>query len=193
VSFVSELGARGEPNATFFRLSDVVAGSLLLVGAIAAYAVLPRNLALRAGIVSAAVFAALTFADGLLPLDCAPTADAACRAAEDAGTVSWQHAAHNLTGVTEGILAPLALLLIALGSWQLRRRRLLPPEWEAQWQLLTIIGVLYTGLSASIAVLYLTHTEGVGLLQRLQIVLYAAGMFTLGLIIRNLHPRRGQP
>ena len=57
VSFVSELGARGEPNADFFRLSDIVAGSLLLIGAIAAAGVLPRNLALRAGIASAAAVA----------------------------------------------------------------------------------------------------------------------------------------
>lgn len=195
VSFVSELGARGEPNADFFRLSDIVAGSLLLIGAIAAAGVLPRNLALRAGIASAAAFAALTFIDGFLPLDCAPTIDPVCRAAEDAGTVSWQHAAHNLTGVLEGILAPTALLLIAVGSWQLRRRRQLPPEWEAQWQLLTVIGVLYLVLSGVISVMYLTQTEGVGLWQRLQIVLYAAAMFTLGLVIRNLrdHTEDGGP
>lgn len=186
VSFVSELGARGEPNADFFRLSDVVTGSLLFVGAVAAFAVLPRHWALRAGIVCAAAFAALTFADGLLPLDCPPTADAACRAAEDAGTVSWQHAAHNVTGVLEGVLAPLALLLIALGSWQLRRRHQLSTEWEAQWQWLTLIGVLYIVLSATIAVMYLTQTSGVGLWQRVQIVLYAAGMFTLGLVIREV-------
>ncbi|MDQ1246426.1 MAG: hypothetical protein QG597_794 [Actinomycetota bacterium] len=193
LSFVSELGAQGEPGAAFFRLSDVVAGALLFVGAVAAYSVLPRNPALRVGIVAAACFAALTFIDGFLPLDCAPTVDAACRAAEDAQTVSWQHSAHNLTGVAEGVLAPAALLLIGYGSWQLRRRGELPVEWESQWQVLTLIGVLYAVLSAAIALLYLAHIDGVGIWQRLQIVLYAAAMFTLGLVIWHLRdqPRKG--
>ena len=43
--------------------------------------------------------------------------DPACRAAEEAGDVSWQHAAHNVTGALEGFTAPAAMLLIALGVW----------------------------------------------------------------------------
>jgi hypothetical protein len=183
VSFVSELGARGEPNAAFFRLSDLVTGSLLFAGAAFAFTLLPRNLALRIGVISAGLFAMLTFADSFLPLDCPPTTDAACRAAEDAGAVSWQHAAHNVTGVLEGVLAPLALLAIALGSWQLRRRGELGSQWDPQWQLLTIIGVLYALISGLIAVMYLAQLDGVGVWQRLQIVLYSAGMFSLGLLL----------
>ena len=37
ISFVSELAARGEPAAVFFRLSDLVAGILLGVGGLLAY------------------------------------------------------------------------------------------------------------------------------------------------------------
>ena len=59
--------------------------------------------------------------------------------------------------------------------------------------MLTILGVLYAALSAVISVLYVANIGGVGLWQRLQIVLYSAGMFTLGLVIRNLResPRGG--
>lgn len=185
ISFVSELGARGQPAADFFRLSDLVTGVLLAFGAIGALLLLPANRFLRLGLGLALFFALLTTADAFLPLDCPPTTDPACRAAEEAGDVSWQHAAHNVTGVLEGISAPAALLAIALGSWQLRRRGQLGQEWEPQWQLLTVIGVLYALLSALIAVLYVNAVDGVGVWQRLQIVLYAAGMFTLGLLLRH--------
>lgn len=187
ISFVSELGASGQPDADFFRLSDLVTGVLFAFGAIGALLLLPANRFLRMGLVLALVFALLTTADAFLPLDCPPTSDPACRAAEEAGNVSWQHSAHNVTGVLEGISAPAALLALALGSWQLRRRGQLGHEWEPQWQLLTVIGVLYALLSALIAVLYVSAVDGVGVWQRLQIVLYAAGMFTLGLLLRHVH------
>lgn len=185
VSFVSELGARGEPGAGLFRLADFVTGVLFLIGSVAAARLLPPNLALRLGVLSAGLFAALTALDAFLPLDCPPTSDPACRLAEDTGNVSWTHAAHNVTGVLEGVLASAALLGLALGSWQLRRRHRLSARWEPQWQLLTIVGVAYVALSMLIAALYLTNTDGVGLVQRVQIVLYSAAMFSLGLLLTN--------
>lgn len=192
VSFVSELGAQGEPNATFFRFSDLVTGLLLLIGAIAAFTLLPRNAALRIGTVSAGIFALLTFLDAFLPLDCPPTVDADCRLAEDAGEVSFAHAAHNVTGVLEGVLAPVALLALALGSWQLRRRRSLSERWDPQWQLLAILGVLYALISLLIALMYLAGIDGVGVWQRIQIVLYSAAMFSLGLLLSHNQPRESK-
>lgn len=185
LSFISELGARGEPAAGFFRLSDLVAGVLLFAGGFAAFVLLPRNVALRAGVAASMAFAVLTALDAFLPLECVPTVDPACRAAEDAGDVGWQHRAHNVTGVLEGFLAPAALLLIAIGVWQLQRRGTLPAEWDGVWQTLVVIGVVSASMSVIISLMYLDRVDGVGLYQRVQIVMYATAMFTMGLAIRN--------
>lgn len=193
VSFVSELGARAEPAALFFRMSDLVAGGLLLAGSALAYPLLPRNLALRLGMIAAMVFAGVTALDAFLPLDCPPTADPVCRAAEDAGRVSATHAAHNITGVILGAAAPAAVLLIALGVWQLRRRRQLPREWDVVWQVLVLTGVLYAWLSIAIAVMYLTHADGLGTIQRVQIILYGVSMLCIATALRKyrVEPRDG--
>lgn len=183
-SFVSELGGLGQPAAMYFRASDFVTGVLLLVGAIALWTLLPTNPALRLGVAASMVFAVLTAADAFLPLDCAPTVDAACRAAEDAGNVSWQHAAHNVTGVVESVAASLAMILIAWGVWLLQRRRALSGSWESVWQQLVVFGVVYALLSVAVGVMYLVEMGPIGTLQRVQIVIYAAGMFTLGLAAR---------
>lgn len=188
VSFVSELGGRGEPNAIFFRLSDLVAGTLLLIGGAAALSLLPASRILRLGVVCSMVYAGLTLADAFLPLDCPPTVDPACRAAEEAGDVSWQHAAHNVTGALEGFTAPAAMLLIALGVWGLRRRGKLPHEWEGVWQFLVIVGVLYGAASLAIAVIYTFGGAELGILQRVQIVLYALAMGTIGMTLRGYRP-----
>lgn len=185
VSFVSELGGRGEPNAMFFRISDLVAGSLLLVGGAAALSLLPRSRVLRLGVIGTMIYAALTMADAFLPLDCPPTVDQACRAAEDTGSVSWQHAAHNVTGALEGFVAPVSMLLIALGVLGLRRRGRLPHEWEGIWQFLVIVGVLYGAASLAIAAIYTFGGAELGILQRLQIVLYALAMGTIGMSLRG--------
>ena len=187
MSFVSELGSRGEPAALFFRASDLATGILLFIGAVALWTLLPANLALRLGVAASMVFAVLTGADAFLPLDCAPTVDAACRAAEDVGQVSWQHAAHNVTGVVESVAASSAMFLIAWGVWLLQRRRALSGSWESVWQQLVVFGALYTALSIALAVMYLMATGPIGTLQRVQIVIYAAGMFTLGLAARIRH------
>lgn len=184
MSFVSELGSRGEPAALYFRTSDLATGILLFIGAVALWALLPANLALRLGVAASMVFAVLTGADAFLPLDCAPTVDAVCRAAEDAGQVSWQHAAHNVTGVVESVAASAAMLLIAWGVWLLQRRQALSGSWESVWQQLVVFGALYTALSITLAVMYLVEMGPIGTVQRVQIVLYAAGMFTLGLAAR---------
>lgn len=174
----------------FFRLSDLVAGILLGVGGLLAYTLLPRNAALRAGVILSICFAGLTALDSFLPLDCPATSDPACRAAEEANLVSWQHQLHNLTGALEGALAPVALLLIAIGLWQLRRRGTLPEQWEGVWQSLVIMGLTYAVFSGAIAVLYTDRLDGVGLWQRVQIVLYCAAMFTLGLAMRQYREPR---
>lgn len=186
MSLVSELGGRGEPAAMFFRMSDLVTGVLLFTGAACLWALLPSNRLLRAGIASSMVFALATGADAFLPLDCAPTVDAACRVAEAAGTVSWQHDAHSITGIVESITASAAMLLIAAGVWRAHRRGSLPDEWDALWQQLVVFGGIYAALSLVIAAMYVAEAGPIGTVQRVQIVIYAAGMFTLGLAARNI-------
>ena len=190
-TFVSELGSQGQPAAAFFRLSDLVTGLLLLVGLIAAFGLLPRNRWLRLGLACAIFFSAMTVVDAFAPLDCVPSVDKACRALEESGQVSLAHQIHSITGVLESFFGFLALILIALGLWQLQRQRAVPADWRELSHFLVITGILYALLSLVIAVQYVLETSGIGIVQRFQVVLFAAAMFALGLVLRHYRaPRR---
>lgn len=188
LSFVSELGGRGEPAGWFFRLADFTTGVMLFIGAVALWSLLPRLRILRLGLLLSMVFATLTAVDAFLPLDCPPTVDAACRAREAAGDVSWQHALHNVTGVVESIAAAAAMILLGIGMWAARRQRRLSSAWESIAQQMIIAGLLYALLSLAISVMYLVEAGPIGTVQRLQIATYAAGMLLLGLAARRMRP-----
>lgn len=190
-TFVSELGSQGQPAAAFFRLSDLVTGLLLLAGLIAAFGLLPRNRWLRLGLACAIFFSAMTVVDAFAPLDCVPSVDKACRALEESGQVSLAHQIHSITGVLESFFGFLALILIALGLWQLQRQRAVPADWRELSHFLVITGILYALLSLVIAVQYVLETSGIGIVQRFQVVMFAAAMFALGLVLRHYRaPRR---
>ena len=191
-TFVSELGSQGQPAAAFFRLSDLATGLLLLAGLVAAYGLLPRNRWLRLGLASAIFFSVMTVVDAFAPLDCVPSVDKACRALEESGRVSMAHQIHSVTGVLESFFGFLSLILIALGLWQLQRREAIPADWRELSHFLVITGILYALLSLVIAVQYLLETSGIGIVQRLQVVLFAAAMFALGLVLRHYRAPRGE-
>ncbi|WP_175408661.1 DUF998 domain-containing protein [Streptomyces sp. TRM64462] len=127
-SYVSELAATDQPLSGFFRAADLVAGALLLTAALLAVALpavrtLERRFWSVTGWVALAVFGAATVADSRLPLSCAPTADAACAAREDAGLVPATHAAHAVSSslaMAGAVTAVVALTVAArrYGRWR---------------------------------------------------------------------------
>ncbi|MFG2901429.1 DUF998 domain-containing protein [Streptomyces zaomyceticus] len=131
-TYVSELAAEDQPLGTFFRATDLVAGTLILAGAVTGLLGTglpreggrssgPRRPASRepwalAGRIALAVFGAATVADSRLPLSCAATADPACAARESAGLVPATHTAHAFSSglaMTAALVALVALTVAA--------------------------------------------------------------------------------
>jgi hypothetical protein len=102
-SFISELAAKDAENPWLVRGGVIVAGLSFLALAEGVRRAVPR------GRVAAALFALAgvgVIAAGLLPLDCAATADAACEDAVRDGDVAWTHWGH----LWAGVVAQLAIL-----------------------------------------------------------------------------------
>ncbi|MDO5628991.1 MAG: DUF998 domain-containing protein [Mobilicoccus sp.] len=167
-SFVSELTADGQPFAMLFRVTEIGAG----LAVIAAALLMMRHLRDRvAPFVLLAGFGLFTIFDALAPLSCAPTLDAACRAAEIAGTVPWLHQVHSVTSSLAGGLAALA---VAWAWWSERgARRADAPSWTRSAA--TICGVVYLVAMAWSLVEIAEWGVGImGLAQRVSLLALAA-------------------
>ncbi len=192
-SFISELSANGQPAQTFYRLSDLIAGTLLVIGGLACYRLLPDSPWVRIGDLSAVVVGLITAVNSFVPLDCTPSVSETCRAAEKAGQVSMSHQIHNVTGILEPIFGVAALVLIGIGLWRLRRSRRLPPQWTGLAPFLILVAALYGLMALLIAVIYLFNDPGgLGLAQRLQIVLYGSAIFAIGLVMRHYYDQESK-
>ncbi|MFB7367695.1 DUF998 domain-containing protein [Streptomyces hydrogenans] len=143
-TYVSELAAADQPLGGLFRATDLVAGLLVLAGAVtgllatrAAAGPAPepgvpswartgpaaRRPWLLAGWSALALFGAATALDSRLPLSCAPTVDPECAARETAGLVPATHTAHAVSSglaMTGALVAMVALTVAArrYGLWR---------------------------------------------------------------------------
>lgn len=101
---ISELGARGAPEATLMRGAVFLPAGLLLLGfCAAAHRVLPRSALATAGLVGLAVYAAGYLVAAAFPLD--PRGHA--------GPPSASAVIHDLGGGVGYLLAPASLVLLA--------------------------------------------------------------------------------
>ncbi|KXO98273.1 DUF998 domain-containing protein [Tsukamurella pseudospumae] len=117
-SFVSEVGASGQPYAKLFRATDLLAGTAFVVaGALAWRAARPAPWTARGALIGLLVLGAATMCDALMPLSCTPTADAACAAREAAGLVPFTHVGHAVSSGIAGFGGVVAVL-----GWALWRR-----------------------------------------------------------------------
>ncbi|GGU53249.1 hypothetical protein GCM10010211_17410 [Streptomyces albospinus] len=126
-AYVSELAAADQPLGGLFRATDLVAGLLVLAGALTALtgpagqaeptgpAAAERRPWAVAGWAALVLFGAATALDSRLPLSCAPTGDPECAARETAGLVPATHTAHAVSSslAMVGALAALVLLTVA--------------------------------------------------------------------------------
>ncbi|MFH8605975.1 DUF998 domain-containing protein [Streptomyces sp. NPDC018029] len=178
-TYVSELAAEDQPYGTFFRTADFLAGLLVLAGAALALARLPlRGWWTAAGWAGLALFGAATAADSRLPLNCAATADAGCAARERAGIVPWTHSAHAVSSslAVTGALVAMVLLTVAA-----RRRAGTWPTLARTGPVLVVLELAATGWTlASVAAFEAGRgTWGLGIGQRLQVLLIAVWLVTL--------------
>ncbi|CAM5656939.1 DUF998 domain-containing protein [Streptomyces narbonensis] len=187
-TYVSELAAADQPLGGLFRATDLVAGLLVLAGALTGLAASGRRgrWALG-GWIALAVFGAATAVDSRLPLSCAPTADPECAAREDAGLVPATHMAHAVSSslaVTGAIAAMIALTVAArrYGHWRPLARHgpaLVVLELAATAWTLAAVAAFEAGKG--------TWALGAG--QRLQVLLVAVWLAVLAASLVRGRPR----
>ncbi|MFD5097953.1 DUF998 domain-containing protein [Streptomyces albidochromogenes] len=116
-TYVSELAASDQPFGGLFRSTDLVAGLLILAGALVALAgYRPRGRWDATGWAALALFGAATAADSRLPMSCATTADAACAAREAAGLVPVAHAAHTWSSSVASTAAVVGVVALTVAA-----------------------------------------------------------------------------
>ncbi|GAA2650271.1 DUF998 domain-containing protein [Streptomyces lunalinharesii] len=190
-AYVSELAAADQPLGGLFRATDLVAGLLVLVGALLALATTERRPWTVAGFAALALFGAATALDSRLPLSCAPTSDPVCAARETAGLVPATHTAHAVSSTLAmfGALAALVLLTVAARRY-------------AQWPALARFGppLVLAELAATVwtlaEVAVLTagrDTWALGVGQRLQVLLVALYLALLARCLARHPARTGTP
>jgi hypothetical protein len=178
VSFVSELSAGDQPSHAFFQATDIVSGALIVVLAYGLFLRLaPRRRVLN-GVWPLAAFGMSTCGVGVLPLDCAPSADAACRRAEIAGSVSAIHQAHTVISV----IGSVAVVVSMVTGGRLLRRE--PGLALAGWSGLAaapVVGTLLAILAYLGVERHPAHklAANLGVIQRAELMIVAAWLALL--------------
>jgi hypothetical protein len=173
-SLVSELEARSQPGSALFRTATLLSGAATIVFAAGFRHRIPPGALATAGCWAVGLSGLGALADALLPLDCAPSVDAACRRREEHGTLSWPHQAHTWSSVL-GTAALLASL------WLLGRHLRHSPGWRR----VSVVGRVGFGwlvaVSAAVTLMTVFHLPGAGLAQRLQVLAFSAWLSVLAL------------
>ncbi len=196
-SFVSELGAVGQPGAWVLHLCDAVQGISMLIASALLWNAFPKRRLVRTGQVGLILIGVLTAADSMLPLDCVPTADAACRLHEGLALVSFAHQTHGVTGVAVGLTINVVLLTFGLAFRH-------QPSWRALSVSGYSLGLAYTGLNLLFVAQYYQYLPWLGITQRIQVVLFSAFLIVLAITLAKVSsglmlsadyvaPRRAKP
>ncbi|MCP9988300.1 DUF998 domain-containing protein [Streptomyces sudanensis] len=183
-SYVSELAAADRPLGVLFRTTDLLAGVLLLAAALPGLLAARRRFWAAAGWAALAVFGAATAVDSRLPLSCAPTADAACAAREDAGLVPASHAAH---AVSSGLAMAGAVTAVVALTVAARRYGWWPPLARTGPALVALLLAATAWTLASVAAFEAGRGHwALGAGQRAQLLLVALWL----LLLAGSLPRR---
>jgi hypothetical membrane protein len=182
---ISDFGALNATHPAPYNTGIAMAGVLLVVLAIALHAAAGRGWLARIGGVAFVIFGACQFLDGIFREDCSPSGEPACRAALDAGDLSWHHQAHDIES-----LVWFASMLVAMTLLGLAFRRL--PAWL--WLVWPSLGLALVAAVALIAyfALYFGNDGSAysGLLER---VVAVVGFGWAGLVAAQLWRRSASP
>lgn len=120
-SFVSDLGAHGQPHAAVFNSIDALSGIAIVVLAWGLWRHLGAGRLVALGCLALAGFGAGSIAEAVLPLDCAPSLSAACAEREASGHgISWADRGHTIASVYSIVAVLLSMLFLC---WALRHTR----------------------------------------------------------------------
>ncbi len=120
---ISDFGALNATHPDVYNTFVVVTGVLVVIFAAGLIAAIGRTRDARIGCSALLLFGVCQILDGVFREDCSPSGDRACRAALDAGRLSWHHQAHDIESVVW--FAAIIAAAIALG---LAMRGM--PRWE---------------------------------------------------------------
>jgi Protein of unknown function (DUF998) len=174
-SLVSELEARDQPGSRLFGLASLLSGLMAMVFAVTLQRRLPPGRTGLAGCWAIALFGLGGIADALMPMDCAPSVEAACRRLEEQGRLSWFHQWHTWSSVL-GTVALLASL------WLLGRHLRGRPGWEVAAAVGRWGFPWLTAVSGVVAVMTLRYLPGLGVVQRVQTVGIAGWLVVLAVV-----------
>jgi hypothetical protein len=166
--YISDLGRIGANEAWLWNTATILAGSLILVFALAVARTLNYTRRLRIGAGALVLVALCSIFDGFARLDCKLPNDRACAAREASGMVSWHHHAH----LVESTIAVVALIVapLAVGGG------LRPPNVFARISRATGIALL----ALSIALLVAEHESYIGLVQRALALIFMGWVAVFG-------------
>jgi hypothetical membrane protein len=174
-SYISELGVRTQPASAFFRVTDVLAGLLIMALALVLRDGLPRDRRREAGRAALAMAGAASVFDGWHPMGCTPSIDVRCRPHPDViGLFAQLREAHTISSVT-GVVAALASMLL-LG-------RLLGES--PRWRYLGAMGQLAAVAVIALGLLELPLTltnHWVGLVERASVLCISYWYATLAVL-----------
>lgn len=177
-SFLSELGALDQSTSLWARAMDLATGVLLLVAVLLGRPAARAYRELAGLLISTAAFGLGTLFDSLSPMDCAPSASAACRAAEANGETGVDLVLHEVTSTIAGLGS------IAMGVFAVLVLR--KAGWGGAWARLVAVlaaGVAVTqtwlGLQTGHDVLVGDDLDAPGILQRLSVLLVCLMLGTL--------------
>ncbi|MGZ0150450.1 DUF998 domain-containing protein [Kribbella sp. WER1] len=169
-SFLSELGALDQSTSFLARTMDLAAGTLLLLVVVLARPAVRGRRELSGLLVSTAAFGLGTLFDALSPMDCAPSASAACQAAEANGQTGGDLVLHEVTSTVAGLGS------IAMGVYAVLALR--KAGWGGAWCRAVAVlaaGVAVTqawlGLQTGSDVLRGDDLDAPGILQRMSVLL----------------------
>lgn len=180
--YVSELAAADQPHSMLFRSADFACGAFVLVGAACGIAAAPRCSLIMIGWWALALFAVSTAADAVLPLSCAPSADAACAAAEAAGSVPLSHRLHVVSSTLAVAGAVVSLPIFALAAHRAATPGTLPLTG------LVLTAVLWVSTSVSVVVIGIDergNAATIGVAQRLQLLAIAGWLLYVAAFVRH--------
>lgn len=173
-SLISELEARNQADSGFFRTTTLMSGVAAVVFAVRLRHRIPPGALGTAASCAVGLSGIGAVADALMPMDCAPSVDSACRRLEEHGRLSWPHQAHTWSSVL-GTVAVLASL------WLLGRHLRREPEWRMASALACTGGGWLIAFSCVVAVMTLFYLPGVGVAQRIQVGAFSVWLAVLAL------------
>ena len=187
-SFLSELGARDQPTSLYARVMDLATGVLLLVAVLLARPAARFRWEVTGLLTSTAVFGLGTLFDSFSPMDCAPSASAACRAAEANGQVGVALVLHEVTSTLAGLgsiaMGVFAVLVLRRSGWGGARAKAV-----GVLALGVVVTQTWLGLQTGYDVVTGNDLHAPGILQRVAVLLVCVMLGTLLPGLRRALPR----